>query len=140
MTFYAASTYYNEDDSNKGIVLTAALCSIFGMFYGLGVLRLFRWGMDLSNRHVYITALATLGILQSWSIYREKQVQEEYDMTNYNPINASLSYSWRQIPQVIVFVEAFHHNTIHSRKEPESMDKSAFRKKIMSNFGNNAAN
>jgi hypothetical protein len=72
MTFYAAATYYNEDDSNQGIVLTALLCSIFGIFYGLGVLRLFRWGMDLNNKYVYITALSTLGILQSWSVYREK--------------------------------------------------------------------
>lgn len=44
MTFYAASTYYNEDSSNQGIVLTAVLCQVFGMLYGLGVLRLFRWG------------------------------------------------------------------------------------------------
>jgi hypothetical protein len=48
MTFYAASSYYNEEDSsNKGIVLTAALCSLFGMLYGVGVLKFFRWGLDL---------------------------------------------------------------------------------------------
>lgn len=47
MTFYAASTYYNEDSSNEGILLTALLCTINGMLYGLGVLRLFRWGQNL---------------------------------------------------------------------------------------------
>ena len=40
-------------------------------------------------------------------------------MRSYNPINASLSYSWRQIPQVVVFVEAFHHNTLHSKQASE---------------------
>lgn len=114
MTFYATSSYYNEDESNKGIILTAFLCGTFGMLYGLGVLRLFRWGQDLTNNNVYIAASGVLAVLMSWSIYREKQVQDEYDMSNYNPINASLSYSWRQIPQVIVFVEAFHHNTVQS--------------------------
>ena len=117
MTFYAAATYYNEDNSNKGIVLTAFLCSVFGISYGLGVLRLFRWGMDLSNKYAYITAVAALAIIQSWSIYREKQVQDEYHMTTYNPINASLSYSWRQIPQIIVFHDAFHNNSIHAKKK-----------------------
>jgi|LauGreDrversion4_2_1035121.scaffolds.fasta_scaffold569662_1 uncharacterized membrane protein YeaQ/YmgE (transglycosylase-associated protein family) len=117
MTFYAASTYYSKDkDSQQGIILTAILCGICGIFYGLGVLRLFRWGQDLSNRNVYIAAVSALTVLMSWSIYREKQVQEEYDMESYNPINASLSYSWRQIPQVIVFVEAFQHNTLHSQQ------------------------
>lgn len=111
MTFYAASTYYNEDSSNQGIVLTAMLCQVFGMLYGLGVLRLFRWGLDLGNKNVCIVAASVLAILMSWSIYRQKAVQDEYDMTDYNPINASLSYSWRQIPQIIVFVEAFQHNS-----------------------------
>lgn len=140
MTFYAASTYYNEDNSNKGIVMTALLCSVFGIFYGLGVLRLFRWGMDLQNKYVYITASAVLAILQSWSIYREKQVQDEYDMNNYNPINASLSYSWRQIPQVIVFVEAFNKNNVHSKKGPLRYDRSAFQKVIMKTLTDNTAN
>ncbi len=72
MTFYAASTYYNEDDSQKGIILTAFLCGTCGIFYGLGVLRLFRWGQDLSNRNVYIAAATALAVLMSWSIYREK--------------------------------------------------------------------
>ena len=112
MTFYSASTYYNEDTQNRGIVLTAILCSLFGIFYGLGVLRLFKWGIDLKNKNVYITSIAVLSILQSWSIYRMKAVQNEYDDDSYNPINASLSYSWRQIPQVIIFVEVFQHNTI----------------------------
>ena len=114
MTFYAASTYYNEDSSNQGIVLTAMLCQLFGILYGLGVLRLFRWGQDLANKNIYLVAPSVLAILMSWSIYRQKAVQDEYDMTDYNPINASLSYSWRQIPQVIVFVEAFQHN--HNRE------------------------
>lgn len=140
MTFYAASTYYNEDNSNKGIVLTALLCSVFGMFYGLGVLRLFRWGMDLSNKYVYITAAGVLTILKSWSIYREKQVQDEYDISNYNPINASLSYSWRQIPQVIVFVEAFHHNTLHSHEKQQNFERTALRKTMLKTLGNNPAN
>ena len=65
----------------------------------------------------------------SWSIYREKQVQEEYDMTSYNPINASLSYSWRQIPQVIVFVEAFNHNTLHSQQV--NKEKKNYNSKVM---------
>ena len=74
MTFYAASTYYNEDTNNQGIVLTALLCSIFGMSYGLGVLRLFRWGLDLTNKNVYLAAFAVLTTLTSWSIYRQKAV------------------------------------------------------------------
>ena len=75
MTFYAASTYYSKDkDSQQGIILTAILCGICGIFYGLGVLRLFRWGQDLSNRNVYIAAVSALTVLMSWSIYREKQV------------------------------------------------------------------
>jgi hypothetical protein len=44
------------------------------MFYGLGVLRLFKWGIDLKNKNVYITSIAVLSILQSWSIYRMKAV------------------------------------------------------------------
>ena len=112
MTFYAASTYYSEN--NKAIILTAFLCTVFGTAYGLGVLRLFRWGQDLTNRNVYIAALSILTIIQSWSIHRNREVQHEYDFTDYNPINASLSYSWRQIPQLIVFSDIFHQNHKHT--------------------------
>lgn len=114
MTFYAASTYYSADSS--GIVLTALLCALFGTFYGLGVLRFFRWGLDLSNRDTYIVACAIMAIIMSWSIHRHRAVQDEYHLDCYNPINASLSYSWRQLPQVIVFVEAFKQNH-HARKK-----------------------
>lgn len=47
---------------------------MFGMLYGVGVLRLFRWGLDLSNYQVYIAALSVLTIVMSWSIYRMKIV------------------------------------------------------------------
>lgn len=94
MTFYAASTYYSEDN-HQGILLTSLLCAVFGGFYGLGVLRLFRWGQDLGNRNVYVAAWGVLSLVMSWSIYRERAVQDEFDMDDYNPINASLSYSWR---------------------------------------------
>ena len=107
MTFFAASTYYNEDSSNSGVLLTSLLCTLTGSLYGLGVLRLFRWGQDLSDRRIYIAAYVMLSIIMSWAIYRHKAVQDEYDASDYNPINASLSYQWRQIPQIIVFVEAF---------------------------------
>lgn len=72
MTFYAASCYYTQD--NDSIIFTGLLCSIFGMLYGVGVLRLFRWGLDLRNYHVYVAALSILTIVMSWSIYRMKIV------------------------------------------------------------------
>jgi hypothetical protein len=61
-------------------------------------------------------------------------------MSNYNPINASLSYSWRQIPQVIVFVEAFHHNTLHSHQKQQNFERTALRKTMLKTLGNNPAN
>ena len=92
---------------------------------------------------MYIAAASALAVLMSWSIYREKQVQEEYDMSSYNPINASLSYSWRQIPQVIVFVEAFNHNTLHSlqvNKEKKSQTSKVMQDMIEgSKMGEDAA-
>jgi hypothetical protein len=94
MTFYAAATYYNQEN-NEGIVLTALCCSLFGILYGLGVLRLFRWGNRLEDRRLYIIVATVLGTLMPWSIYRSVNVQDEYTTENYNPINASLSYSWK---------------------------------------------
>jgi hypothetical protein len=120
MTFYAASTYYNEDDSNQGILLTAFLCACTGTLYGLGVLRLFRWGQDLSDRKIYPVAFGVMTMLMTWSIYRQKVVQDEYETAEFNPVNASLSFSWRQIPQVIVFVEAFHHNANQAQRRTHS--------------------
>lgn len=68
------------------------LCMLNGTLYGLGVLRLFRWGQDLKDPRVYGVAVAIQAVIMRWAIYRQKAVQDEYDASDYNPINASLSY------------------------------------------------
>ncbi|CDW78207.1 UNKNOWN [Stylonychia lemnae] len=109
MTFYAASNYYNEGE-NKGMLANALGSAVFGTFYGLGVLRLFRWGFKLDDPKLFMIVGSCLGILMSWSIHRSICVQDEYNQNDYNPINAALSFVWKQIPQVSVFVDAFYHN------------------------------
>ena len=69
MTFYAASSYYGPKE-NPGILLTALCSSVFGIIYGYGVLRLFRWGMQLNDWKLFPIAFASLTTLLSWSIYR----------------------------------------------------------------------
>jgi len=69
MTFYAASCIYNENE-NKGILMTALGSFVFGTFYGLGVLRLFRWGFKLDDPKLILIVGAALGLIMPWSIYR----------------------------------------------------------------------
>eukprot|EP00347_Sterkiella_histriomuscorum_P011148 403373579 len=135
MTMYAASTYYGPKE-NPGILLTAMGCTVFGLFYGLGVLRLFRWGLQLNDKKLYPISIGALSILLSWSIYRSLGVQDEYTAQNFNPINASLSYFWKQIPQVNVFVDAFYHNKQKSKRIPSSQQQEVIQVEI-TNLNNN---
>ena len=107
-TFYAACSYYTTED--QGILLTALLSSIFGVVYGLGVLRLFRWGLDLESRYILPIVYSYLLLAMPWSVYRSIMVQDEYTLSTFNPINASLSFQWKQIPQVSVFADVYYLN------------------------------
>jgi hypothetical protein len=82
----------------------SGLCSIG---YGVGVLRLFRWGVDIYNYRVYVGTLATMVILQIWALSMSDKVKKDYNKDNYNPIHASLYYIWKTLPQVNVFVDAY---------------------------------
>ena len=98
--------------------MAAFLSSFFGIFYGLGVLRLFRWGVDLSNKSLFPIVIGYLLLTMPWSIYRSMGVQDEYSFENYNPIDTSLSYQWKQIPQVSVFADVFTHNQLKNQRSP----------------------
>jgi len=97
MTFFAACTYYDRSN-NEGVYLTALLCSVFGVSYGLGVLRLFRWGLRTNDLRLYAVVAGALAFLMPWAVHRSVVIQDEVSKEEYNPINASLSYQWKQIP------------------------------------------
>lgn len=73
MTFFAACTYYNSE-KNEGIIFSALASSVFGILYGMGVLKLFRWGIKLYDPKLLPIVLISLGLIMPWTIYRSIQV------------------------------------------------------------------
>jgi hypothetical protein len=98
MSFNAAVAYYSKEP-NSNLQLSLFIAGIFGISYGVGALRLFKWGFALNNYKLYLGLLPTMVILQSWLIYMSHTVQKEYPPSSIpNPINTSLSYLWKAIP------------------------------------------
>ena len=74
MTLYSAAVLYNKSKSSQQLFVSALFCGIFGIFYGVGVLRLFQWGYRLNDWKLYPITIGVLGMLMPWSIYRYQQV------------------------------------------------------------------
>jgi hypothetical protein len=53
-------------DNNEAFVTAILLSGVAGMFYGLGVLRFFRWGFALNDRRLYIGLIPAFLLFEYW--------------------------------------------------------------------------
>jgi hypothetical protein len=106
MLYIAAYIFKTEQIGNpkeKNLLITTFEMTIAASFYATGVLKLFGQGKRLPSARLYLMVMLAQIIHMPFMIFflsREIQIAK-------NPIDASLEYQWRSIPQIVAFIKIY---------------------------------
>ena len=86
--------------------------AVAAAFYGTGLLKMAGQGKILPNPQIY---LALLGIQCCLMPFVVCVLSKEVKMAE-NPIDASLEYQWRSVPQIVAFIKIYDYEKERSSK------------------------
>jgi hypothetical protein len=76
-------------------------------FYGTGLLKMAGQGKLLPNPRVYLALLGVQCMLMPFVV---SFLSKEVKMAE-NPVDASLEYQWRSVPQIVAFIKIYDWET-----------------------------